>query len=470
LAGLVALAVLPGSALAGRMIESGHDADFHCARQSLQCHFVRVALSYVRNGAPDPTKPVLVLDRLDLDARDAINLTFGLGTVPMVVMDPRSLTFMAAPIDTNLYSAIVVASDITCGGCDLNDPSPMFGIPVTPDSNAILARSAVLTAFFNAGGGIYMGSGADNGDGHAGDNYYDFVVTPGGLPATGPFALTALGKTLGFTDGAGGTSDDINTGMTHNNFLPLPVGSRLRTAETDNAGGLTTLFLDSDPPDTTITSGPPDLSTSTSATFAFKASEDLTTFTCRVDTGAWASCASPATFGNLAKGTHTFSVAANDLGGNTDATAAQRIWSICPGARGEIPGNRVDENCDGVIAPFTRIAVRYSFFSKGSGFSSLNVQRVPTGAAVSVRCAGRRCPFSKRSVKVTNHVAKVAPLLRGRQIGVGGVVEVRITKGLTIGQVIRFTMRSGKLPKVSTFCLNPGSSSPRRSCPAFSSS
>src|SRR5689334_3350939 len=135
LAVLASLA-LASPASAGRLVESGHDFDLHCADQNEQCHFVKVAVSYVREGAPNPNKPVLVLDRLDLDMQRAIDKAFGNGVVPMVVIEPRSVAFTNAVIDTAHWSAIVVASDLNCGGCDLND-APSGGVAVTLDSTAI---------------------------------------------------------------------------------------------------------------------------------------------------------------------------------------------------------------------------------------------------------------------------------------------------------------------------------------------
>ena len=102
------------------------------------------AVSYVRAGAPDPNKPVLVLDRLDLDFVVSLDSASAPGWCPRVVMDPRSAEFASAPLTTSRYSAILIASDINCGGCDLNE------FDSTPDSDAIAARKADIAAFFNA--------------------------------------------------------------------------------------------------------------------------------------------------------------------------------------------------------------------------------------------------------------------------------------------------------------------------------
>ena len=239
-------ALAPAAASAGNLIVTGHDTDHHCADittgQPGQCHFVNVGITFARSGAPDPAKPVLVLTNRNSEAAAALDKAFGAGVVPRVVIDPRSAEFMAAAIDTNTYSAIYVGSDHTCGGCDLNDLS------TTPDSDAINTRASDITAFFNAGGGLFVNSGAQHGDGDPStgtDNYYNFLPIPVGSRAVAPpFQLTEEGKDLGLHDNRNGvgTNDDINCCETHNAFQRPPAGSALKVAETDSAGSAETLY------------------------------------------------------------------------------------------------------------------------------------------------------------------------------------------------------------------------------------
>src|SRR3954468_15878182 len=112
---LSALALLPAGAWAGgRMILTGHDADFRCGVIGSECHFIQAAVTYVRNGAPEPSRPVLVLDNADLQLRSALLNAFGPSfTGQMQVVDPRSAQFGALPLTTSNFSAILVASDQT---------------------------------------------------------------------------------------------------------------------------------------------------------------------------------------------------------------------------------------------------------------------------------------------------------------------------------------------------------------------
>jgi hypothetical protein len=239
---LVVLGALPASAWAGRVLVTGHDADLHCSGGSIdsgQCHYVAVALAYARGGAPTPSRKVLALDKggLVLDS----SLT-SLG-IPHDTVDPTSPAFASTPLSTDTYSAIVVASDASCGGCDLNDTSSG-----TPDSDAINARASAIAAFFNAGGGVVAFAGADHGDGNPSsgpDTYYSFIPVPvGGAAVASPFTLTAAGRAIGLEDQRAGigTHDDINCCATHNSFTQPGAGSALQSAENDSQGLAETLI------------------------------------------------------------------------------------------------------------------------------------------------------------------------------------------------------------------------------------
>src|SRR5215212_6407758 len=109
------LALGAGPAMAGTLLVTGHDSDHHCAGANTgnpgQCHYVKVAVDFVRSGAPDPTKPVLVLDNGNNEMALALDQAFGPGVVPREVISPRSPQFATAVLDINNYSAILVASD-----------------------------------------------------------------------------------------------------------------------------------------------------------------------------------------------------------------------------------------------------------------------------------------------------------------------------------------------------------------------
>ncbi len=81
-------------------------------------------------------------------------------------------------------------------------------------------------------------------------------------------------------------------------------------------------------PRTTITDGPTGLTNDSTATFRFTSSEAGSSFQCRVDGGAFASCTSPRTTAVLADGQHTFRVRARDQALNLDLTPASRSFTV----------------------------------------------------------------------------------------------------------------------------------------------
>ena len=101
---------------------------------------------------------------------------------------------------------------------------------------------------------------------------------------------------------------------------------------------------DTTAPDTTITSGPSDTTSDSTPTFAFSASEEGSTFECRVDDGAWADCASPWTLSVLADGPHAVAVRATDAAGNTDASPATSAFTVAtaPAPGGGAPDTTIE--------------------------------------------------------------------------------------------------------------------------------
>jgi CSLREA domain-containing protein len=111
------------------------------------------------------------------------------------------------------------------------------------------------------------------------------------------------------------------------------------------------LASDTLPPETSILDGPPDPSTSTSATFDFIGFDNATsvTFECRLDStdaGDFAPCTSPADYTGLSLGEHTFDVRAIDFSGNVDPSPAGHTWTIEAPAPGVPPETTIDSAPD----------------------------------------------------------------------------------------------------------------------------
>ena len=89
--------------------------------------------------------------------------------------------------------------------------------------------------------------------------------------------------------------------------------------------------VDVEAPDTTITGGPPEGSstTDTEEVFTFDSpASDVASYLCSLDDAAYAACSSPHALAGLGQGTHTLRVKAQDAGGNVDATPAERTWTV----------------------------------------------------------------------------------------------------------------------------------------------
>jgi hypothetical protein len=144
-----------------------------------------------------------------------------------------------------------------------------------------------------------------------------------------------------------------------------------------------------------------------------------------------------------------------------DANPARR-----PGAT-DIPANGVDENCDGRDAarPTLRptFAASWNVFADGTTFTKLRVSGAPKrGAKLSVRCKGKGCPFKRKSVKLRDGGANLTKRFKSKRLRPGAVVELRVTAAGSIGKVQRFTIRKRKEPKRVTLCLAPGASKPKK--------
>jgi hypothetical protein len=188
----LALAVVTVPARAGNITLTGHDDDFHCADGDPNaCTALAALIAYAKGGS---SLPVLTFDAGTELTTDLTSLGIAFTNV-----NPDTLGAVTASLFNNtLYSAFIVASDFTCGGCD-NDPT---------GEAAIAAQSAAIDSFLNAGGGIVGLAGADS------SGYYSFVpqtaTSVGGAPSTG-YSQTSVGAGLGIPA--------VNGDETHNLFF-----------------------------------------------------------------------------------------------------------------------------------------------------------------------------------------------------------------------------------------------------------
>ncbi len=102
---------------------------------------------------------------------------------------------------------------------------------------------------------------------------------------------------------------------------------------TDEAGNTSAaapraFTVDRTPPETSITTNVPATVATAVISIAFTATGAPASFECKLDSGPFSACSSPAGLTNLTDGSHTFSVRASDAAGNTDSTPATTAWSV----------------------------------------------------------------------------------------------------------------------------------------------
>lgn len=100
-----------------------------------------------------------------------------------------------------------------------------------------------------------------------------------------------------------------------------------------NAGPAATrsFNVDTQPPETTVESGPSGATNDQTPTFTFTSpGSPFATFECSVDSGGFGPCSGPGehTTAALADGTHTFEVRATDVAGNVDQTPAVTTFTV----------------------------------------------------------------------------------------------------------------------------------------------
>ena len=131
-----------------------------------------------------------------------------------------------------------------------------------------------------------------------------------------------------------GAPDETPEAATERVTTTLDDGSwwfALRTQDQDGSWSGTArlgpFLIDTTPPITAITAGPPGTTTTGDATFEFAASEPAE-LACSLDIGAFSLCTSPVRYPNLAAGAHIFRVRATDRAGNVEAVPASYGWTI----------------------------------------------------------------------------------------------------------------------------------------------
>jgi hypothetical protein len=212
------------------------------------------------------------------------------------------------------------------------------------------------------------------------------------------------------------------------------------------------LTSDLDAPTTTVIDGPSGDVSGASQTFRFTADEAGATFACSLDGAAFTPCASPATYGGLGAGGHTFAVRATDAEGNVESAPARVAFRIVAPAAAPPPAAPVAD-----IARLTGAALR-------DGAGAL-IDRLSWRGLKTLRSSGPRYLFTAPSagrLTLTLKNGKKTLATLTRQITRAGVVRgrLRATKAARRGVLrkvkpvratltMRFTPTGGKRAQVT---------------------
>jgi hypothetical protein len=221
--------------------------------------------------------------------------------------------------------------------------------------------------------------------------------------------------------------------------------------------------VDTGPPDTTITSGPDDGSSTeaTALTWGLGSSEPGSTFECRlyltaVGPGAFGPCSAAASHSvsGLGAGNFTFETRATDGFGNVDATPAKRTVTI-------VNPTVVHETTTTVVQQVIVVALTFVFHDankKTTRITKLVVNSVPAGSTVAASCP-KGC--SKKSL-VKKNVKGLVSLkeLEKKPLRAKTKITVTVSKPGAVSAVKVLQIQKAKAPTVQSFCQPPGAKKP----------
>lgn len=197
--------------------------------------------------------------------------------------------------------------------------------------------------------------------------------------------------------------------------------------------------VDTKPPDTSIVSGPPAITSATTAALAFTGADPAPGtaihFECRLDGGAYQPCTSPVAYSGLALGMHTASVRAVDAAGNTDPTPASLSWKV--------------EAVPGGMAPGKLASVRWRAHGSRTELRTLTLTGLAAGSKVAVTCKGSGCPFKSRSAKVSGGQAKLGSAFAHHSLRQGTRIGLQITAPGWTPRIITLRIRAHHRPLIA---------------------
>jgi hypothetical protein len=258
------------------------------------------------------------------------------------------------------------------------------------------------------------------------------------------FNFSATGGATGYECQLDPGSDwePCSTGKTYSSLAPG--GYTFSVRATDAVGNVEgtpatrTFTVDTQPPDTSIDSGPSGSTSSNSAAFGFSATESGVTFECKLDSGPWETCTTGKTYSSLALGAHTVYVRARDQAGNVDGSEASRSWTVTAPTSTTPGGTPPGPTPPGATPDTTKPVAVLSFakqplaraLKRGLGGSASTTE--PGTLVLDVLYRGKKVATSgKRSLAGPGALKLVAKFTRKGKRTLGRMRKVRVTLMLT---------------------------------------
>lgn len=338
-------AVTPDGAVSLEFVSDGA-AEFECAIDSTTSYFpcysgFKLGESRMGYGENDPV---------------SARLEPGDHVLRVRATDPAGNSSTA--ISDFAVDAQITDTEITAGPSGpMNDNTPTFTITTIPpdasiecriDNASWLAVTSPFTAPAQVDGAHTIECRGINGNGNGDQTpaYRSFVVdtvAPNTAVVSGPSSMTkdpTPAFLLSATESQATFECKVDDGLWAGSPIgfttaALPDGSHTVECRATDAAGNTdaspasrVFVVDTQPPETTFSSGPT-LTNDTTPLYALDSDEANSAFVCRVDGGAWLPT-SAATFTSteLQDGDHTIECEAIDLAGNVDQSPASRAVKI----------------------------------------------------------------------------------------------------------------------------------------------
>lgn len=114
----------------------------------------------------------------------------------------------------------------------------------------------------------------------------------------------------------------------------------------------------------------------------------------------------------------------------------------------------------------SRVTAAWSVGLRGATLRSLRVRGLPAGSSVTVRCLGRRCPFSPVTVRPSGSTADLLAAIRTHPVRLSTRqrLEVEVASPAYNGAVTRWRPRLMRAPALTNLCVPLGNTAPQRRC------